>query len=623
MNTTGFTYSINAPVTGPIIRLGATSNGGSEYSIQLSGQYYAAQRLFYRTRNGDNGTFGSWLEFWHTGNFDPSTYDNGLFVKKSGDTMTGTLNGTTANFSGNVTAAFFDGSLINRGNYANSTPGTTTGPYGLSLWKVYNNGYPTTYGNLIHVSGDGGGQLLVGWSGVDGADAGVYVRSKRDNSTGAWSAWREFWTTANFNPATYDSGLFVKKSGDTMTGELTIASPIGGTSLRITQDGTNYISFYGNEIRSNTSGNLHINYADVNGSQANRMHTFIYDGSGSAGIIATFNGSNKSSTFSGAVNVEGVLNGTSASLSQGLSAGGHISSSTTSSNVSIDIGGDLNSITNNASYRSSSAANLPSAGNWYYVNTYNHNGNWRLQVAHGYGAGVFPRGIWYRNGGDVPDGTNGWDNWTKVIDSRNLPTSLSDYYGLSAVKYNNETYIYTPTASPSVTIGVAPVSSGAGTQSAIKNIYTIDAAISGTLSSANINISNGVSGASGSLAQALGMLNGVSIGRSFGSGVVSNSGSGDVEKIGTKFVSINLSMTLVSNGAGGAFKSWTVCTFSLPSQLSVQTQALSVHTGSATNIFTAYVSSVANGTCTVYVSGFVSSGNIGETMAYISGLILI
>ena len=98
--------------------------------------------------------------------------------------------------SGNAATAT---KLNSQGNYDNTAPGTTRGPAGLNMFQVYNNGYPTAYGNLIHVTGAGGGQLLIGWSGTDGAHADNYIRSKRDNDTGAWSAWAKLLTDANYN----------------------------------------------------------------------------------------------------------------------------------------------------------------------------------------------------------------------------------------------------------------------------------------------------------------------------------------------------------------------------------------------------------------------------------------
>ena len=77
---------------------------------------------------------------------------------------------------------------------------------GLSMSEAYNNGYPTTYGNVINLRGQGDGQILVGWSGSDGAHAPVYVRSKRDNTnTANWSGWAQFYTTAH-KPTAVDVG---------------------------------------------------------------------------------------------------------------------------------------------------------------------------------------------------------------------------------------------------------------------------------------------------------------------------------------------------------------------------------------------------------------------------------
>ncbi len=77
---------------------------------------------------------------------------------------------------------------------------------GLSMSKAYNNGYPSTYGNVINLRGTGDGQLFIGWSGTDGAHAPVYVRSKRDNtSTANWSPWAQIYTSAN--PQTTMNGL--------------------------------------------------------------------------------------------------------------------------------------------------------------------------------------------------------------------------------------------------------------------------------------------------------------------------------------------------------------------------------------------------------------------------------
>ena len=109
------------------------------------------------------------------------------------------------NITGKPALAYADGGSYNlkvdgiysNGYYAASEPGTTRGASGLHLYNVYNNGYPTQYGSLLHLYGTGAGQLLIGWSGTDGVHADNYVRSKRDNDTGAWSGWAKIVTDQN------------------------------------------------------------------------------------------------------------------------------------------------------------------------------------------------------------------------------------------------------------------------------------------------------------------------------------------------------------------------------------------------------------------------------------------
>ncbi|EJA3654751.1 tail fiber protein [Salmonella enterica] len=83
--------------------------------------------------------------------------------------------------------------------------GTTRGSdSGLIMGEVYNNGYPTQYGNILRLTGLGDGEILIGWSGTNGAPAPAYIRSHRDNADAEWSEWAMFYTSLNPPPVPPD-----------------------------------------------------------------------------------------------------------------------------------------------------------------------------------------------------------------------------------------------------------------------------------------------------------------------------------------------------------------------------------------------------------------------------------
>lgn len=85
--------------------------------------------------------------------------------------------------------------------------GTTRGSdSGLIMGEVYNNGYPTPYGNILRLTGTGDGEILIGWSGVSGAPAPAYIRSHRDSANAEWSEWAMLYTTLNPPPDSHPVG---------------------------------------------------------------------------------------------------------------------------------------------------------------------------------------------------------------------------------------------------------------------------------------------------------------------------------------------------------------------------------------------------------------------------------
>ena len=75
--------------------------------------------------------------------------------------------------------------LTSQGNKTAAT-GNTSPASGVRLYQVYNNGYPTPYGNLLSVKGGGAGELLLSWYNANR----IYYRSLRDNGDN-WLGWNE------------------------------------------------------------------------------------------------------------------------------------------------------------------------------------------------------------------------------------------------------------------------------------------------------------------------------------------------------------------------------------------------------------------------------------------------
>lgn len=73
--------------------------------------------------------------------------------------------------------------------------GTTRYADGLSVVKVYNSGYPESYGNAIRIGDSGQTEIFIAWSGTSGAIAGLYFRNLRDVASATWSPWQKVTAT--------------------------------------------------------------------------------------------------------------------------------------------------------------------------------------------------------------------------------------------------------------------------------------------------------------------------------------------------------------------------------------------------------------------------------------------
>lgn len=103
--------------------------------------------------------------------------------------------------------------------------GTASPTTGLTVYQVYNNGYPVPYGNVISVMGNGAGQILAAWSGASGAVARLYYRNKRDTSDANWSEWKTLAFTDD-KPATAGTADTAKSvAWDDVTGKPSTFTP--------------------------------------------------------------------------------------------------------------------------------------------------------------------------------------------------------------------------------------------------------------------------------------------------------------------------------------------------------------------------------------------------------------
>ncbi|EBV3520309.1 tail fiber protein [Salmonella enterica subsp. enterica serovar Weltevreden] len=105
--------------------------------------------------------------------------------------------------------------LASRGALPALTGATRGSDSGLIMGEVYNNGYPTQYGNILRLTGTGDGEILIGWSGVNGAPAPAYIRSHRDNAEAEWSEWAMLYTTLNPPPDSHPVGAAIAWPSDT------------------------------------------------------------------------------------------------------------------------------------------------------------------------------------------------------------------------------------------------------------------------------------------------------------------------------------------------------------------------------------------------------------------------
>ncbi|EFL7756104.1 phage tail protein, partial [Escherichia coli O6] len=164
------------------------------------------------------------------------TFNGGITGALAGNADTATKLKTARNING----VRFDGSadinintLVSRGRVT-ALGANAQGASGIQLYEAYNNGYPSPYGNVLHLKGAtaaGEGELFIGWSGTSGAHAPVHIRSRRDTDSANWSEWAQVYTSKDSIPGVNAKGDQDTSGNAATATRLQTARTINGVSF--------------------------------------------------------------------------------------------------------------------------------------------------------------------------------------------------------------------------------------------------------------------------------------------------------------------------------------------------------------------------------------------------------
>lgn len=190
--TSNYTHQVENPTTTFITCNGSMSKGGNANNecmnllgvntglvhtneinfANVSSDTQKNQRVWFNYRNADTDKADATNKIteYHFGNRNVGTTGVTLFADK---------------FSGVAESA---NHILSLGKETMITGTTKPTKAGISLVEVYNNGYPSTYGNIINVRGQGAGQLLCEWTSSN-ATGHLKYRSIRDTIS-EWSDWK-------------------------------------------------------------------------------------------------------------------------------------------------------------------------------------------------------------------------------------------------------------------------------------------------------------------------------------------------------------------------------------------------------------------------------------------------
>ena len=221
--TAGCTAKVNDAPTSAwwhILRLNHANNAGYYTDIAVP---FNHDSLYWKCVRNGSLAHTSWIRILDTLNY-ASILDSRYYTEAeadakyvtalgiAGDWLTWTKNGAV----NNITVQYAAESKVLRSHGRLTAVSGAKHGSGVRLYEVYNNGYPTTYGNVLAVQGStaaGAGELLMGWSGSDAGHTSLYYRNCRDNTT-TWSAWATILDSVNYSSIL--DGRYLRLSGGTM-----------------------------------------------------------------------------------------------------------------------------------------------------------------------------------------------------------------------------------------------------------------------------------------------------------------------------------------------------------------------------------------------------------------------
>ena len=230
--------------TGKYLDFHSTDNRDTDYNVRMIAYddgtmdivKGVGQKATITADLNGTATNASYLNFTHENevNFVGTPYNNIVYWGYRDNTIDEYRfnDGRGSGALANVRANKFIGSLNGNADTASyiSNQGDQTAinspleVKGLAVYQAYNNGYPTTYGNVLSIGGTGDGQILAGWSGNNNGIERLYYRNRRD-MCGTWSAWKAIAFTDDSNAlSAYPVGSIYMSTSSTSP-----ASLFGGT----------------------------------------------------------------------------------------------------------------------------------------------------------------------------------------------------------------------------------------------------------------------------------------------------------------------------------------------------------------------------------------------------------